>query len=236
MKALLLAVLLPLPFGSHAQQAPAPSGTSPASVRLGTAADTTLHVIDKTLLFAWGTIKRMDGQEVQAYLPVFTQYPGMDFPFDYYFTPPEVKPTPPRQTIAVEQVHSMTAGPYYFETMRLEGQKKAKILAQRMAHGPVELFLQAEQQRAPLPIPVPGAILHTAIPYTNSHFFVRRNGRLQQVERASFGPQMSQYLADYPDLAAKVARGETNYHYRDLVSIITEYNQHTATSPARSGQ
>lgn len=230
----LLAVLLPLSFASHAQQAPV--GTAPAMVRLGTAADTALHVIDKTLLFAWGTLKLMDGREVQAYFPVFTQYPGMDFPFDYYFTRPEANPTPPRQTARVEDVRSLQAGPYYFETMRVDGQKKAKILAQRMANGPVELFLQAEQQRAPLPIPIPGAILHTSIPYTNSHFFVRRNGRLQQVERAAFGPQMSQYLADYPELAAKVAHGESGYHYRDLVSIMTAFNQHLVSAPAQSGQ
>ncbi len=227
MRTLLLAALLPLSYGSQAQLAPVPTGTS---------ADTTLHVIDKSLLFAWGTLKRMDGPDVQAYLPVFTQYPGMDFPFNYYFTRPEAKPTPPRHEIRVEQVRSMTAGPYYFETMRLEGQKKAKILAQRMVNGPVELFLQAEQQRAPLPLPVPGGLLHAAIPYTNSHFFVRRNGRLQQVERSGFGAQMSQYLTEDPDLAAKVARGDTQYHYRDLVSIITEYNQYTAPVPANRGQ
>jgi hypothetical protein len=227
MKSLLLAGLLPLSFGSPAQPASAPSSTS---------ADTTLHVIDKTLLFAWGTLKRMEGPDIQAYFPVFTQYPGMDFPFNYYFTPPEAKPTPPRHEIRVEQVRSLTAGPYYFETMRLEGQKKAKILAQRVVNGPVELFLQAEQQRAPLPLPVPGGLLHAAIPYTNSHFFVRRNGRLQEVERTGFRAQMSQYLADAPALAARVARGDAQYHYRDLVSIIAEYNQHAALAPANKGQ
>jgi hypothetical protein len=236
MKIPLLAVLLPFSFSSQAQQAAAPSVNSQTAARPGAAADTVLHVIDKTLLFGWGTLKLMDGKEVQAYLPVFTMYPGMDFPFDYYFTRPDVKPTPPRQTARVEDVRSMSAGPYYFETMRLEGQKKAKILAQRMANGPVELFLQAEQQRAPLPIPLPGGILHTAIPYTNSHFFVRRSGVLQKVERSAFGSQISQCLFDYSELAAKVARGETGYHYRDLVSIITEFNQHVATTPAHGGQ
>ena len=236
MKTLLLAVFLPLSFVSHAQQAPAPAGPAPAVIHSGAAADTALHVIDKTLLFAWGTLKLMNGREVQAYFPVFTQYPGMDFPFDYYFTRPEVKPTPPRQTARVEDVRSLQAGPYYFETMRVDGQKKAKILAQRMANGPVEVFLQAEQQRVPLPIPVPGAMLHTSIPYTNSHFFVRRNGHLQQVERAAFGTQISQMLADYPELAIKVARGESGYHYRDLVSIMTEFNQHMATAPVRIDQ
>jgi hypothetical protein len=236
MKNLLLGLLSLIFFSSQAQQASLPSGTSQAAVPAGTAADTSLHVIDKTLLFAWGTLTRVDGQQVQAYLPVFTQYPGMDFPFNYYFTRPEAKPTPPRHTIKVEEVRSMTAGPYYFETMRLAGQKKAKILAQRMANGPVELFLQAEQQRVPLPIPVPGAVLHAAIPYTNSHFFVRRNGALLKVERSEFGSQISQYLSDYPALAMKVARGLPQYHYRDLVGIITEYNLHMAAAAATGGQ
>ena len=100
----------------------------------------------------------------------------------------------------------------------------------------MEVFLQAEQQRIPLPIPVPGAMLHTAIPYTNSHFFVRRNGHLQPVPRAGFGLQMSHYLADVPELAAKVARGDAGYRYHDLVNIVTECNQHLATAPVRGGQ
>ncbi|RYU77965.1 hypothetical protein [Hymenobacter persicinus] len=196
------------------------------------AADTTFCVIDKTLSFGWGTLRFADGRAIQAYLPIPTQYPGIDYPFNYYFRLPNRKPTPPRQTAKVEDVLSMTAGPYYFETMRLVGTKKPKILAERVADGAVELFLQAEQQRAPLPIPVPGAMLHTAIPYTNSHFFIRRRGgALAEVDRGMFNAQVSQLLMGYPELAQKVARQEKDYHYRNLVAIITEYNAHLAAGP-----
>ena len=210
--------LAALPLAAPAQ-APAPAASP----------DTMLCVIDKTLSFGWGTLRLTDGRAIQAYLPIPTQYPGIDYPFNYYFRRPNRKPTPPRQTAKVEDVLSMTAGPYYFETMRPAGTKKPKILAERVADGAVELFLQAEQQRAPLPIPVPGAVLHTTIPYTNSHFFIRRRGgALAEVDRGLFNAQVSQLLMDYPELAMKVARQEKDYHYRSLVAIITAYNAHLA--------
>lgn len=189
-------------------------------------ADTTMCIVDRTVSFGWGTLQLMDGREIQAYLPVPTLYPGIDFPFKYYSARPDSKPLPPSQIARVEDVRSMTAGSHYFETMRFPTEKKAKILAERVVNGPVELFLQAEQQRAPLPIPLPGAVAHTAIPYTNSHFFVRRDGKLMQVERGRFNTQMSQFLIAYPALAEKVARAEKTYHYRDMVTIIMKYNRY----------
>ncbi|WP_400192583.1 hypothetical protein [Hymenobacter sp. B81] len=164
-------------------------------------------------------------------------YPGIDFPFNYYSVCPNRKPLPPHQTARVDEVLNMTAGPYYFETMRLPGEKKAKILAERVVNGPAELFLQAEQQRIPLAVPVPGAgaMLHTAIPYTNSHFFLRVNGKLKEVRRDIFERQISTYLEACPELAQKIARGDKGYHYRNLISIVTEYNAYLQAQSASPG-
>ncbi|MCB2378659.1 hypothetical protein LGH70_13745 [Hymenobacter sp. BT635] len=222
MKQFLYAAAFLVPFATAAQQVPS-AASAAASIAFS---DTAVYRPNRFVYFMPGTMQLMDGRTVRGYLPVQTTYPGIDYTFIYYLAHPESKPKPAKQVVKVAQVQSMTAGKHYFEAMRVPGQEKVKILAERFVNGPVEVFLQAEAQRMPLPIPVAGAMLHSAVPYTNSHFFVRRNGILTKVERSSFSKEMSQYLKDYPELAAKVLKGEKNYHYRNTLAIITEYNAH----------
>ncbi|GGG45047.1 hypothetical protein GCM10011378_21630 [Hymenobacter glacieicola] len=200
--------------------------TTPASP------DTAEYRVNRYISFIPGTLQLTDGRVVSGYLPVPTMYPGIDYPFIYYLAHPNSQPKPPKQDVRVDEVERMTAGKHYFEPMRLAGDKKVKILAERVVTGPVELFLQAEQQSVPLPIPLPGAVLHSSIPYKNSHFFVRRNGVLTKVDRGMFYMQMSQYLADYPGLAKMVARNEKGYHYQDLIRIVTNYNRYKSNLPS----
>ncbi|UOQ54373.1 hypothetical protein [Hymenobacter cellulosivorans] len=228
MKHFFYAATFLLPFGAAAQQAP-----PPASAPTVTAADTAVYRYNRYISFMPGTLRLMDGSTVPAYVPVPTVYPGIDYTFIYYLGYPKSKPKPAKKEMQVAQLQSMTAGSHYFEPMRVPGEKKIKILAERFVNGPVEVFLQAEAQRVPVPIPVAGAILHTAVPYTNSHFFVRRNGLLMQVDRSSFKDVMSQYLQDYPALATKVRAGEKDYHYRNLIAIITEFNAHLSSTPTQ---
>ncbi|WP_156109072.1 hypothetical protein [Hymenobacter sp. APR13] len=184
-----------------------------------------------------GTIRLLDGQLIQGYVPIPTTYPGIGADFSYYPAHPQSKPKPKKQNMQVSRVHSITAGTHYLETMLLpDGEElyDQEILAERFVNGPVEIFLQAEAQRIPVALPAGGAILGAAIPYTNSHFFVRRNGVLMQVYRGSFKEVMSQYLHDYPELAAKVRAGEKDYHYRNLISIVTEFNVYISRASGTS--
>ncbi|MCB2409269.1 hypothetical protein [Hymenobacter lucidus] len=230
MKQILYAAAFLLPFVTAAQQ------TTPAApAATVTFADTAVYRANNYLSFMPGSMQLMDGRTVQGYLPIQTMYPGIDYTFIYYLAHPKSKPKPAKQTVQVAQVQSVTVAGHYLESMRVPGEQKVKILAERFVNGPVEVFLQAEPQRIPLPIPIAGAMLHTAVPYTNSHFFVRRNGSLIKVERSSFKTQMSQYLQDYPELATKVSQGTKDYHYRNLLAIITEFNAHIGSTPG-SGQ
>ncbi|TGE20510.1 hypothetical protein E5K00_21185 [Hymenobacter aquaticus] len=186
------------------------------------------------------TIRLLGGGTVQGYVSIPTMYPGIGRNFSYYLTNPKSKPRPKRQKMEITRVHSITAGPHYLETMLLPDELDdelydPEILAERFVNGPVEVFLQAEEQSVPVPIPVAGSILSAAIPYTNSLFFVRRKGLLMQVDRGTFREVMSQYLQDAPELAAKVRAGEKNYHYRNLISIITEFNAYVGR-PVGSGR
>jgi len=186
--------------------------------------------------FLPGSLRMLDGRTIQGYVPIPMQYPGLGANLFYYLANPRSKPRPKKLKLEITKVHSITAGTHYLETMLLPDGADSElydpeILAERFVNGPVEVFLQAEAQHIPVPIPVAGSIMSAGIPYTNSHFFVRRNGLLMQVDRGSFKDVMSQYLQDYPELAAKVREGEKNYHYRNLISIITEFNAHTGSTP-----
>ncbi|GAB2795742.1 hypothetical protein HNQ93_003050 [Hymenobacter luteus] len=222
MKQLLLLAILLTPFVAAAQVA-----TPVAELRLATAVtDTAEYRVNRYVSFIPGTLQLVDGRAISGYMPVPMMYPGMDYPFIYYLTHPNATPTPPKQVVRVDEVQSMIAGSHYFEPMRLAGEKKVKILAERVVNGPVELFLQAEQQSVPLAIPLPGVMAYSSIPYKNSHFFVRREGRLIKVDRGRFYMQMSQYLSDYPGLAKMIAKSEKGYHYPDLIRIVTNYNRY----------
>ncbi|MBD2713704.1 hypothetical protein KBK19_01505 [Microvirga sp. STR05] len=225
MKQFLYATAFLLPFASTAQQPD--SSAAEASAKA-------VYRENNYVSFLPGTIRLLDGHLIQGYVPIPTMYPGIGTDFIYYRAHPKSKPKPKKQTVEISRVHSITAGAHYLETMLLpDGSDELydqEILAERFVNGPVEVFLQAEAQSIPVPIPVAGSILGAAIPYTNSHFFVRRNGFLMQVYRGSFKEVMSQYLQDYPELAAKVRAGEKDYHYRNMISIITEFNAHIGST------
>jgi hypothetical protein len=211
-------LLLAAPIAASAQTAPA---NAPAAS--SAPVDTVAQQSEKYALYHPGTLRLLNGTEIKGYFPAPEMYPGIDFPFVYYLSSPSHKPKPQKQNAKIADIVSMTAGTHYFETMRI-GDKKAKILAERFVEGPVELFMQVEPESIPLPIPVAGAFLHTAIPYKNSHFFIRLDGQLKEVRRDIFERQISTYLKACPELAQKVARGEQNYRYRDMIRIVNEYN------------
>ena len=229
MKPFLSATVFLLPFVSAAQQV----AVAPAAAVL---ADTAIHHAMGGVDFLPGSLRLLDGRTIQGYMPIPMRYPGLSADLFYYLAHPQSKPRPKKLKMEITKVHSITAGTHYLETMLLPDDSgpelyDPEILAERFVNGPVELFLQADAQQIPVPIPVAGSILSAGIPYTNSHFFVRRNGFLMQVSRGSFKEEMSQYLQDYPALAAKVRGGERNYHYRNLISIITEFNAHIDNNP-----
>lgn len=164
---------------------------------------------------------------IKGYLPITTLYPGFDFEFIYYLTHPGQKPKPMKQEVEMKDIKRMIAGAHYLEPMRLPGEK-VKIVAERFVNGPVEVFLQADQKNVPIVVPLPSVLLMSGIPYTKSHFFVRRDGVLTKVNRDRFYMQMSQYLSEYPELAKRIAHAEKGYHYKDLLRLVSSYNQFVA--------
>lgn len=216
-----LLLLLGTSFGARAQQTTAPAAAAAAPT------DSGAYVANRFISFIPGQLELLDGRIITGYMPVTTMYPGLDFEFIYYLTHPDRKPKPEKQEVRMQDVKRMTAGSHYLEPMRLPGEK-VKIMAERFVNGPVEVFLQADQKSVPIIVPLPSPILMSGIPYTKSHFFVRRNGVLTQVDRGMFYMQMSQYLADYPELAKRIAHAEKGYHYKDLLRLVSSYNQFTA--------
>ncbi|MBC6700393.1 hypothetical protein [Hymenobacter sp. BT190] len=179
--------------------------------------------------YAPGEVVTPDGKLVKAYFPISVN--GFEKTISYYYSHPEVRPFPKPHFISVDKIHSMTVRGQYSETLSMNG-KSLHLLAARLVQGPVELFNFAEAKSVPLPIPIPGAALVpiVGIPYTKNHWYLRRNGELVEVKRGKFEEQISAYLSAQPTLATKVRAKEDGYRYQDMVRIISEYNQQTATS------
>ncbi|SMB98404.1 hypothetical protein SAMN00120144_1090 [Hymenobacter roseosalivarius DSM 11622] len=176
--------------------------------------------------FYMGNLIKIDGTQLTGvYLPATLM--GYGTQIDYFLTPPGQPKRAKRYTLKIKKVQSMTVHRRYYENILSKG-KPSKVLGVRMLTGPVELLTYA--QPGVVPVPIPGAAVLLVNAYTNNRWYVRRNGELKEVSRLNFATEMSQYLADYPELAQKVIVGEKNYRYRNTLSIITEYNQHATAA------
>lgn len=192
-----------------------------------TAADTAGYVKGGyhkfTDTFRLGELTKSDGTKLTVYLPSTRM--GYERILDYFETPPGQKVRAERHTLPMARVRAMSVHGLYYENLGDDG-KPADIMALRVLAGPTDVFTYAQPKMLPVPIPGAGALLVNA--YTNNHWYLRRNGEVTKLRRAKFAEQLSAYLADYPELARRVASGEANYEYRNTLAIMSEYNAHMA--------
>jgi hypothetical protein len=208
-------LLLALPCVSAFGQAPLPATDTAGYVKGG------YHKFTDT--FRLGELTKADGTKITAYLPSTRM--GYERILDYFETPPGQKPHAERHTLPMKQVRAMSVHGLYYENLGDHG-KPAKVMALRVLAGPTDVFTYAQPKMLPVPMPGVGALLVNA--YTNNHWYLRRNGEITELRRGKFAEQLSAYIADYPELARLVAGGETNYGYRNTLTIMNEYNAHLA--------
>jgi hypothetical protein len=173
--------------------------------------------------FRLGELTKADGTKLTAYLPSTRM--GYERILDYFETPPGQKPHAARHTLPMKQVHCMSVYGRYYENLGDDG-APAKVMALRVLAGNTDVFTYAQPKMLPVPVPGVGALLVNA--YTNNHWYLRRNGEITELRRGKFAEQLSAFLADYPELARRVANAETNYGYRNTLTIMNEYNKHMA--------
>lgn len=176
--------------------------------------------------YYWGTLTKADGTQVPAYLP--TRHVGYAGRITYFLPPLSVtNELRNRHGINIKEMQAITVRGRQYESIRLNG-KPIDILAVRLLDGPVTLATYAEARAIPLPIPL-GAGLPMPIAgfriSDKNHWYLRRDGAWTEIGRADFATALSAYLADAPELAAKVARQEPNYLHLNTPAIIAKYNQ-----------
>ena len=218
----LIGSLLLLSYTSLAQQATAPAADT-AGYEMGGYAKFT----DR---FYYGTLTKMDGTVIQAYLPA-TRF-GYERSIDYF-------PKPPHQEIffngrtkvKMEQIKSMEVRGRVYETVQRNG-KNSKIMAMRLVDGPVALGVYAEPSSLFIPIPLAVGITPLAsIPLkAKPHYYLRRDGTCVEIPRAHFAEFMSSYLADNSELASKLRSNSPNYKFVNSAAIVDEYNRTKAST------
>lgn len=123
--------------------------------------------------------------------------------------------------VKVKNIQSIRYADLTYQSVQATGSSK-EYLAREAVTGPVTLYVYTEAKSVPLPIPVAGAILHTAIPYDNSLLFLRRGNETVRINRAIYSEMMTAYFSDRPDLVEKIKN--RTYKYRDTEALVREYN------------
>lgn len=193
-------------------------------------ADTTGHTkggygkyIDR---FYLGTLTKMDGTVIAAYLP--SKRVGYERLIDYFLTAPAQGSWGGRHTLKMKKIRSMAVHGREYEVVQLNG-KNTKIMAMRLLDGPISLLIYAEPRSIPIPIALGVGVAMPILGINLSdknHWYLRRSGgALTEIRRARFGQLMSSYLQDNPALASKVAHQELHYQYNDTPAIVAEYNR-----------
>lgn len=175
--------------------------------------------------FYLGTLTKMDGTQLQAYLPAGRL--GYERIVDYFPQPPSrAKLSNGRTTLKMKQVKSMSVHGRLYETVQYRG-KNTKIMALRLLDGPVALFAYSQPRRLLIPIPLAAGVTPLAgIPLADKpHWYLRRKDEFTEMSRSHFAQRMSAYLVDLPELASKVANNAANYQFSDTPAIIAEYNR-----------
>ena len=208
------------PLLSRAQQPPAPI----VEDTVGHLSDSFGKVVNR---FYLGTLTKTDGTQIRAYMPYSRM--GYENSIDYYAPPLSLdNQLRHRHNVTIKEIKSITVHGRTFEAIQL-GTKKADVLALHLFDGPITLSTYSEPRAIPIPLPLGalgGPSLLAAIPISDkSHWYLYRNGAWTEIRRAGFAETMSAYLADNPELAAKVAQQEPNYLHQNTPAIIIEYNQ-----------
>lgn len=170
---------------------------------------------------AWSEVTLASGRKVEGYFSLITT--GLEKQIYYCETNPEEKPRPTTKLVKIDNIQSLTQRGIYAESLRQEG-KNLRILAPRVVDGQVELFVYAEPQRIPVPVPLPGAVGIIGINYTNNHWYLRRNGILTIVTHSDFRELMSSYTTDCLALKSQIDNNADGFRYKDMPNIVRLYN------------
>jgi hypothetical protein len=180
--------------------------------------------------FYLGTLIKVDGTEIIAYLP--TRYVGYERDVEYFLPPLAFGDLRHRHTLKMKEVKSMAVRDRRYETIQERG-KNTDILALNLFDGPIALSVYAEPRAVPIPIPLGVGVAMPILGINladKNHWYLHRNGVCTEMPKGKFAELMSAYLVDNPELAGKVARKETNYQHADTPAIVAEYNRAKAAS------
>ena len=139
----------------------------------------------------------------------------------FYLRPKQIVSKRDYVSIKVKDISSVDYADLHYEFIQPIGSTKG-YLAREAVSGKVTLYVYSELNRIPLPIPVAGAIISTAIPYNNSILLLKRDEQIVKVDRLAFLETMINYFADCPAVAQKIKN--KTYRFRDMEALVQEYN------------
>ena len=103
---------------------------------------------------------------------------------------------------------------------------RLEYLAREATTGNLSLYTYTEEVKAPVIVPVSGAIRAFAIPYDNCLFFIDNGFGLKKINRSNYQAELLELVGSNEALAQKIK--DKTYKYRDIETIVMEYNASAA--------
>ena len=99
---------------------------------------------------------------------------------------------------------------------------RLEYLAREATTGNLSLYTFTEEVKAPVIVPVSGAIRAFAIPYDHCLFFIDNGLGLKKINRSNYQAELLEFVGSNEILAQKIK--DKTYKYRDIETIVMEYN------------
>ncbi len=99
---------------------------------------------------------------------------------------------------------------------------RLEYLAREATTGNLSLYTFTEHVKAPVIVPVAGAVRAFSIPYDNSFFFIDNGAGIKKISRHNYQEELLDFVGSDENLARKIK--DKTYKYRDIETIVLEYN------------
>ena len=201
-------------------------------VRVATRVDSLRAARNAPITFVPVVFTMVSGKQVRGYVT------GYDlFTHDKvlcYELPPNELPPPPIKEMAVERIRTMQVEGHTLDALSKNG-KPLGMLAENMTPAAgaktYGYFITKADMYIPIPLPGGGGRLIPVGSHDKYSWFVRpAGGELQEVPRSdkAFARLMAAAFADYPALAARVQQQAPDAGYKNMPTLVREYNAHFA--------
>ncbi|MCC3154064.1 hypothetical protein Q3A66_14150 [Hymenobacter sp. BT770] len=197
--------------------------------RVATHADSVRAARNAKITYAPALFTLLSGKQVRGYVTSYALF--MHEQVECYETPPDQLPHPPIKALAIERIKTMVVEGHTLDALTKNG-KPLGMLAENMTPAAgtktYGYFITKADLYIPIPLPVGVAVIPVGSHDKYFWYVQPTGGTIQEVPRSgkAFAALMATAFADYPELAARVRQQAPGAEYKNMPTLVQEYNAH----------